>query len=134
MKDKTLKQFQGNYSDYLSRKEKETTIVINKANGKLNDSRMKKREQAAARQAISQRRKELTLSIQHSEKEIHDLEQQKQILEQKFSDPDFYKSGDKAAAEMARYQDLKAQIEHEYQAWEEAQLELDRLLESINSG
>ena len=130
MKDKTLKQFQGNYSDYLSRKEKETTIVINKANGKLNDSRMKKREQAAARQAISQRRKELTLSIQHSEKEIHDLEQQKQILEQKFSDPDFYKSGDKAAAEMARYQDLKAQIEHEYQAWEEAQLELDRLLNS----
>jgi ATP-binding cassette, subfamily F, member 3 len=132
VKNKNLSQYQGNYSDYLYRKQKDIdTERENASQVETNSPKNKKREQAEARQAVSKIRNDLTSKIQDSEEKIEALESQKKELENYFSDPESFKNGDDAGSRMKEYQQIKNDLENIYEFWEQTQLDLELLLESI---
>ena len=128
--------YEGNYTNYLGHKEQkpftEHKIVAEDSKDKETISRKKQRRaEAQARQRISGLRQTLNQKITTIESDIERLEQEKQVIEKKMSDPDFYKSDDRAADAVRRYQELLSEIPRLVHDWEKAHLELDKVVSSI---
>jgi len=138
LKDGTLRIFEGNYSDYLRKRENEekqqTSEHFQEKNKAATSRKDQKRLEAEARQQISDRRKELNSLIKHAEEMIEKLEQEKQYLENQMADPDFYKNETEAAKSGKRYQEIQVEIPRVMQEWESASLQLEELLENLNKG
>jgi len=135
LSDCSLREFEGNYSDYLQKRENENKapvdeVEINKDMPKSSRKEQKKLE-AEARQKISMMRKELSDKVSHLEQQIDKFEEEKSQIETLMADPDFYKNESEAATYGKRYQELQQEIPKALSEWESANIKLEELVESL---
>jgi len=135
LKNGNLTRFEGNYSDYLDKK----NVAYTKSGKLIEDSKApirrdknQKRLEAEARQNISQRRKILNDQIQQIEEKIEKLEEEKKEIESSLAKPDLYRDQVKAAEAGKRYQELQELIPKLLNEWESKQTELENLLAGLN--
>jgi ATP-binding cassette, subfamily F, member 3 len=131
----SLREFEGNYSDYLQKRENEKKISIDEGEIDKDMPRSSRKEQkkleAEARQKISRLRKELSDKVSHLEQQIDKLEDEKSQIETLMADPGFYKNETEAAKHGKRYQELQTEIPKALSEWESANLRLEELIEGI---
>lgn len=137
LKDGHLKVFEGNYSEYLQRREQQAALAGGD-NGSLPDpgpqgkkSKEQKRQEAQARQRISQQRKTLERELQHCENELERHESSKVELEASLADPEVYKDGQKAAKLQKDYAEVQSKIAGLLERWEKAQSQYEELLAKL---
>ncbi len=135
-----LWEFEGNYSNYLDHKAAMIRLEDNSSSAETNrNSRQKKskelkQKQARARQAISKERQRLTGLIESLEAEIERLEDQKERLELSLSNPESYQDPMLAITLQREYDSTLKELELKETQWEEAHLQLDDLLATMQSG
>jgi len=131
-----LRLFEGNYTDYLkSHEQKSIPRTVNTSLPRDDDTgfnrKLQRRLEAEARQRISGLRRDLNKKIHDLELKIEQLENEKKQIEQKMSDPAFYKNDTQTAETGRRYQDLQTQIPSLVHAWEDAHRELEKIVSSL---
>ncbi len=137
IKEKRIKCYEGNYSDYLKIRERhseekpqlQNRMVTKSPSKKVKD---KKRLEAEARQSVSKKRNFLKNEIAELEAKIEFLEQRKEELEALLADPETYKDGMKTASMQKEYNGIQLELEKTYRDWEEHQLDLENLLDKLN--
>ena len=138
LSDGGLRVFEGNYSDYLRKRNTEPLaapeVVADLSKNSSQTSRKEqKRQEAKARQEISKQRKKFSAKVQHFEMLIEKLEAERLRIENLMADPEFYKDKMEAAKYGKRYQELQNEIPDAMEEWESAQLKLEQLLNSLNT-
>jgi len=139
IKDGVLKEYSGNYSHYLDKKQGETvelnsTDIQGKTALKENTqkkSKEQKQKEAATRQAISKERNQLRKSIEESEQKIEAYETRKTTLESELANPETYQDSERFLALQQEYDQVTRRLARFEQRWEEAQLQLETLLDSL---
>ncbi|MBN1542801.1 ABC-F family ATP-binding cassette domain-containing protein [candidate division KSB1 bacterium] len=137
IKEGQLSVFEGNYSDYLRRREEllasselDSKPSVSAATpGKKNKEQ--KRLEAQKRQSVSADRRLLEQTIVDLERAIERLEMEKVELENRLADPRTYQSGEEAAAVQREYNRVKQELADCLSRWEENSLNLDALLNSL---
>lgn len=134
--DGTVQLYEGNYSDYLKLKNQRTgpestDIPASHKNENSHNRKQQKRIQAEERQRISGMRRALREKISALEMEIEVLETEKKQIETKMSDPTFYKQDNRAAEAGRRYQELQVKIPSLVRAWEDAHLDMEKILTTL---
>lgn len=136
VKDKKIREYDGNYTDYLDRRPKSEIIVpvsageVNNAGRKSKDD---KRKAAEARQAISKQRTELNAVIKTCELNIERLELRKSEIETALGQPATYKDGEYSASLTREYHQIKQNLEENLEHWATAHQNLDALLDALVS-
>jgi len=139
LKDGQLKQFEGNYTDYLhykkiheQRVDSNNNIEETKSkNTSVKILKEKKKKEAELRQSISRDRKKLEKQISHLESKIEHLENEKEEIESQLANPEIFKDENKAKTINTRYVELQNNLPQLYEKWEKTQIDLEQLLESI---
>jgi ATP-binding cassette subfamily F protein 3 len=142
IRDHHMIHYTGNYSDYLrhrdlveasdqvqkSEEKKVNASNETSTNALFKKSKEQKRLEAEARQTISKERNRLNRLIKKLEVDIEGYESQKTELEFTMSLPETYEDGEQVEALQKTYVNLKTTLEDAYRQWEEAQLELEELM------
>ncbi len=130
LKDKHIREYEGNYTDYLARREQSTETAQNENMDKTvsKKSKEEKRLQAEARQAVSKVRNRLQNEIYILESRIEKLEKRIPELESIMADSETYKNGEKAAEIQKEYTQIKKELAVSMGRWETAHTELGELL------
>ena len=136
VKGKKLKEYTGNYSYYLEKRNIESESLIQAKNittPKLVSRKTKeqKRVEAEARQAVSKRRNRLQIEIDSLEFKINTLEAKKVEMEQSLAKPETYKDSSSSVALQKDYASVKKELEKSYKNWESFKLELENLLDQL---
>ena len=145
LKESRLTLYEGNYSDYISKREAEARRADEELQAQLlqardlnpeaaapaRKSKEQKRQEAEARQAISRERNQLEKAIARLENEIQAGEEKKQRLEAQLADPASYKNGEFAAQLTRDYAQIKSELEWLVNEWSDNQSALERLLQSL---
>ncbi|MBN2410131.1 ABC-F family ATP-binding cassette domain-containing protein [candidate division KSB1 bacterium] len=135
LKDKHIREYGGNYTDYLTRREQlpETGHHDSREKTAARKSREEKRLQAEARQAVSKLRNRLQEEIDILENRIEELEKRIPELESIMADPETYKNGEIAAETQKEYARSKNELARSMERWETAHTELGELLAGLKS-
>ncbi len=140
IKQGKLYDYPGNYSYYLDKRLQYTASVKQqhqspeKTNAPANTTRKskeQKRLEAEARKAVSKERNRLQKRIDSIEKRLDEINAQREQLEKEMADPQTYNNPERSAALNKNYKSLEKEEQELEGEWEEKQLELDALLESI---
>ena len=139
IKDGTLKEYSGSYSHYLEKREAEAAeikpLVKDEKKAAANNNQRKTKEQkqqeAAARQKISKERKRLTEIIEKSELRLEVLSEQKSALERRLADPQIYGQTELFLQLQKEYNAVTKELPAVELAWENAQLEMEELLNAL---
>ncbi|MFZ5517986.1 MAG: ATP-binding cassette domain-containing protein [Candidatus Zhuqueibacterota bacterium] len=136
VKGHQLREYEGNYSDYLARRELEQAVIPEvaekpAAESKSRKTKKQKRIEAEARQSVSKERQRLKNEIDLLERDIENLEKKKEELEFRMADPATYKNGEFAASLQKDYASVKETLSARYIRWEEAHVELDKILSAL---
>lgn len=141
LKDGRLREFEGNYSDYLDRREKEGVAAAPDHAGQpleptppvppAKKSKDQKRQEAEARQTISRQRGQLKAEIEACESRIGELETQKESLEKLIADPKSYQNGEHVKSLRKDYAAVKQELETLLERWEKAQEAYETLLAEV---
>jgi len=132
LKNSKLKEYHGNYTDYLNRRDQEQEMkAINEqkkqpAHGKKTKER--RQLEAQARQAISKERNRLQNEIKLLEKQIAESEKAQAEIEEQLSKPETYQDGVLAARLQKDYAAVKQHLQSSYEQWEKVQIELEDVL------
>ena len=134
--DHHIKEYEGNYSDYLSRRESEQQQDNPwpdkpKGNNGSRKTKEQKRVEAEARQAISKDRNRLTREIESLELQIESLENKKAEIENQMAEPETYQQTGLAASLPYEYERVKDELQRCYDRWEKAQVELEDILKQL---
>ncbi len=143
LKEGKLKEYFGNYSDYLRKKEelipKENFSVKNKtaeATQKSQSSRKskeQKRKEAQARQAISKERGALQKRIVFIEDDLERLEAEKAYKEKLMAQPETYVQPDLVKKLKQEYENIDMRIKEYESEWEELQVKYEELLHELEN-
>ena len=144
LKDGRLRVYEGNYTDYLRRRENAVAVPEPPAAGPstatdevsadgapARKSKDQKRREAEARQRISGERKRLEKRIAEMESRIERLEARQTELETLMADPATYGDGDRVKQLQKEHGENIAALETTLHDWEAAQAELETLLASL---
>lgn len=136
--DGQLREFEGNYSDYLAKRESESIAQARAESMAPNDrsitakkSREQKRLQAEARQSISKERNLLKAEIEKTETRLAELLQEKTETETRLGQPDSYKDGEFAARLNKNYTAIKEEMDALLEKWTTLQIQYEALLEQL---
>jgi ATP-binding cassette subfamily F protein 3 len=132
-----IKEYEGNYSDYISKRESDQKEEINSTDKAKTVSGSKKtkeqkRLEAEARQAISKDRNRLTKEIESLEGKIVELEKRKVEIENLMANPETYQKSGLAMSLPYEYTRMKEELQACYDRWESAQMELEEILKNIS--
>jgi ATP-binding cassette, subfamily F, member 3 len=135
--DKKLREYDGNYTDYLERRPK-VVVIVPAASGEVNTaarkSRDEKRKAAEARQAVSKQRTELNTVINTCEENIERLERRKVEVETALGLPATYKNGEYSASLTREYHLIRSDLEEFLEQWVTAHHNLEELMDALASG
>ncbi len=136
IKDRSIKEYEGNYSEYLAKREAEPKepVLLTKRPKTLPTTRKTKelkRLEAEARQLISKDRNRLNEVIGGIENAIEELEKRKIEIEDLMANPATYKETELAMNLPKEYSRIKAELQACYDRWDKAQMELDEILKKI---
>lgn len=144
------KLYYGNVSDYLEKKRADLDAAAakiplsasppsGKPAGKANitteaDSAANRKEQrrleAKAREERAAKLKPLKTEFSALEAEIAKLEAEKEQLNTKLADPEFFKRGDESASAMKRFSEIESALESRYSKWGD----LSEKIEALDGG
>jgi len=141
LKDGQLKQYEGNYTDYLHYKkihEQRVGSLDNTEDIKTNITSIKiskerKKKEAELRQSSSGKRKLQEMQIGKLEKEIEQLENEKEEIENQLAKPEIFEDENKSKTINTKYVELQKCLPDLYEKWEKIQVDLEQLLESIKT-
>ncbi|MCP4399610.1 MAG: ABC-F family ATP-binding cassette domain-containing protein [bacterium] len=136
LEDAQMSQFAGNYSYYLEKRDSEPEMIAHStakaeviSDAKKNKGQ--KRLEAEARQAVSKERNRLRKLVNSLEKKIEKMEERKEALEFEMARPETYENSVKIVDLQKEHATLKKELEDCYRQWEEAQLEMEDLMEKL---
>ncbi len=137
IKDHQIKEYEGNYSDYLAKRGSEQKGEVKiKDNPKAITGSKKTKEQkrleAKARQAISKVRNRLTKEIESLETKIDELEKKKAKIENQMANPETYQNSGLAMSLPYEYTRVKEELKTCYDRWEKVQIEFEEILKLIS--
>ena len=140
--------YPGNYSYYLDKRQQylDATSMAHKQTGAagrgtpskksadtpLHKSREQKRQEAEARKNVSKKRNQLQSCISSIETRIEKITEEKTHLEERLADPQTYNDPTLSARLNKNYRQLEMEEKTLEDDWEEKQLALDKLLQSIS--
>ena len=136
VRDHALREFEGNYSYYLSKRE-ETIVQEPEADQKApsmsgnKKTKEQKRIEAEARQAVSKERGRLEKEITDAEAQIEKLEVRKKEIEAELAQPDTYQFGGHVGSLQKEYAVLQNDLQTLYARWEKAQDGLEKLMRQV---
>ena len=145
LRDGTLKEFTGNYSEYLEKREsdmpdKETHTAVERSqntpetvHSKAKKSKKQKKEEALARQAVSKERNRLRAEIEAIESEIDQLEEEKSVLEAQLADPKTYQNQELSTQISKRYDQIRLKLPHLEAKWENYHQRHEQIIRNLNS-
>jgi len=133
LEDRKLKEYPGNYSDYLQSREKEAGVPQGPGEksalpSPAQKSKEQKQLEAQARQAISKERNRLKRGLEQLETQISALEKRKIEVEQLMTRPETYQNGEFIASLQIEYSRLKKDLDSLVEKWEEIQGAYDDLM------
>ncbi len=136
LKDGQLREFEGNYSEYLAKRsaefiEEESIPEPETIRTAAKKSKEQKRLEAEARQSVSKQRNFLKSEIEKTEKRIAELEQAKIETETLLGQPDSYKDGEHAAQLSKNYVSIKAELETCMDRWGILQAQYEELMAQL---
>ena len=136
IKDHHIRVFEGNYSDYLVKRQQEekqeqAETQKNQPKQVARKSKEEKRLEAQARQNISKERNKLTKEIENFESRIGDLEQRIEEIEGELSNPSTYQNGELVALLQKEYAESKKELQACMEQWEDKQTALEELLAQL---
>jgi ATP-binding cassette subfamily F protein 3 len=139
------KLYYGNVSDYLEKKKADLELEAVRANppaaggvkssanstaGNV-DSGANRKEQrrldAKAREERAQKLRPLKKEFEALEAEVAKLEKEKDELDGKLADPEFFKKGDDASTAMKRYSEVETLLESRVAKWGELSDKIEKL-------
>jgi ATP-binding cassette subfamily F protein 3 len=139
------KLYYGNVSDYLEKKKADMELEAVRANppaaggvkssanstaGSV-DSGANRKEQrrldAKAREERAQKLRPLKKEFEALEAEVAKLEKEKDELDGKLADPEFFKKGDDASTAMKRYSEVETLLESRVAKWGELSDKIEKL-------
>jgi len=131
-----IKDYLGDYSDYLEKREKKQTLTHRKEKKFPSslDSRKtkeKKRLEAEARQEISKERSRLNNEIERLERRIEELETGKREIENEMERPETYQDAGYIVSIQKKYADIRKNLQSSYERWGKAKLELEEIMKRI---
>jgi ATP-binding cassette subfamily F protein 3 len=138
LKEGQLKEYLGNYSDYLAKRKNEPSEIA-KVEAKTQiysigrKTKDQKRMEAEARQTISRERNQLEKKIEEIENVIENLEIRKKEIENELARSETYQDTRRVVLLQKEYPQLKKNLENSYAKWEESKLNLESLLAKLNS-
>lgn len=139
-----IRQFWGNYTDYLQKKETErmpaaetaelqsslTNLKDNEPDNGRKKTRQQRRLEAEQRNQRFQLRKEHEIRLQELEAEIEKTEREKEILENRLADPATFKKSDGVQQLQVDFHATAKKLQQLYKQWET----IAEKIEEINSG
>ena len=136
LQDAHMSQFAGNYSYYLEKRDGEPDIIVHSTSkaevvSASKRNKEQKRLEAEARQAISKERNRLRKLVNSLEGKIGKMEEKKDALEFDMARPETYEDSEKVVTLQKEHATLKKDLEDCYRQWEEAQLEMEELMEKL---
>ena len=143
LKDGKLKEYEGNYSDYLNKREQENvsaaanqithskTKTESRSSGRLKKTKEQKQKEAEARQAVSKERNRLQKDIEHIENQISRWEKVKNEIELQLADPASYRNNTNAAELKTGYDQVCEKLVRAESLWEELHLALEKILQQL---
>ncbi|MCP4152687.1 MAG: ABC-F family ATP-binding cassette domain-containing protein, partial [bacterium] len=153
IKDHHIREFDGNYSYYLDKRNVVPSIngqskpapILDKDSPSKDalstdssstaqagkKSKEQKRLEAEARQSISKEANILKKEVALTEEKIHELEAAQIDLEARLAQQETYKNSQLAVALQKEYGEVKKDLESYNERWEKAQIELDELTATI---
>jgi ATP-binding cassette subfamily F protein 3 len=145
LKDGKLQEYIGDYTNYLNRREQAQEEVESnqkKLKSRGNDKKKalgfkktkeQKQKEAKERHAVSKERKRLKDEIEQLENKTELLEKQKLDMEAQMSNPETYQNAELAARLKNEYDQILQDFTQLEAQWEEAQLQYEELLESLEA-
>ncbi len=112
--------FEGNLSEYVERIKAEGKIVCAKAPAKVSDYKLRKKQEALARQELSKKKK----AVAQIEEKISVLEEEIAKIEAEMASPEFFKRGAQCASTTENYNSAKVELQQLYAQWEELSSQL----------
>ena len=136
LQDGHISQFAGNYSYYLEKRDGEPDTIVHPTSkaevvSGAQKNKERKRQEAEARQAISKERNRLRKLVNSLEGKIEKMEERKDALEFDMAKPETYEDSEKVVTLQKEHATLKKELEDYYRKWEEAQLEMEELMEQL---
>jgi len=129
-----IKTYLGNVSYYLNKKKEEAeqdAATESAQQSEEENSQLSRKEQrrieAEQRNERNRRTKPVRNNIQAVEKEIEQMENRKDEIEETMAQPDFYDDADKVKEFSLEYDQLKADLTDRYSKWEEYQQHLEAI-------
>lgn len=120
-RDRQLHNYIGDINAFLEKR-----ALDNMRDVELKQAASNQQEEKVIKPSLSyEDRKKLMRAIDRAEKQVEKLEQKIIDFEDKMTDPSFYEKDD-ADKELKKYGQLKSDLDEAMEAWEEAQLELDK--------
>ncbi len=138
LKEGELQTFHGNYSDYIERRDGDMNVQIPQEKKKETitsagrKTKVKKRMEAEARQAISEDRNRLEKEIIALEHKIDKLEANKKELEEEMTQMETYEGGKRIVALQKEYKKIKKELDKSYLRWEDTKLAHEELLRQLS--
>lgn len=136
IKDHQIKTYEGNYSNYLEKRQAEQEIITPAkekiaAGSSSRKTKEQKRLEAEARQLVSKDRNRLTKAIAELEANIEQLEQRKAEIEIQMTRPETYQNSDLAKSLPYQYDRVKEELKQCYDRWAELQSSLEDIMKRI---
>ncbi len=136
VKDHYIKEYEGNYSDYLAKRaaEPKEPVILTKPPKTIPATRKTKelkRLEAEARQMISKERNRVSQEISGIESMIAELENRKIEIENLMANPTTYKETELAISLPQEYSRIKNELQACYDRWDKKQMELEEILKKI---
>ena len=137
IKDHSIREYEGNYSDYLRFRDHTEKFIPNienksQTNSSIKKTKEQKRLEAQARQQISKKRNEHIKNIELLEKEIFKLEARQLEIETQMSNVETFKNGELTASLTKEYAQLKINLKELYNNWEQVNVELEELVRQLD--
>ena len=133
--NKTLKVYEGNYTDYLEKRQQDVPEHTMQKTGTTEPAARKSREQkrleAQARQKVSKARNELKKTVEAMECEIERLEARRIEIERRMADPLLYKNGEQVGPLRKEYTQVLKDIETAYKSWADLSARYENLLAQL---
>jgi len=143
LRDGLLYQYEGNYSDYLSKRETQTLEteqqvlevkpkkVENLGQGRVKKTKEDKQKEAQARQAVSKERNRLQNKISALETEIDQLEEKKKSLELQMGQPETYQNQELSIQIKKEYDQIIASLPKLESQWEDYQIRYEQIINNL---
>lgn len=135
VKNKTIKVYFGNLDDFIQKKkieeelnEKKTSINKKASEQQLNQRKLQRKAEAEKRQKFYSLTKEIKARINFLESEISNLENQKKILEELFTQPDNVPPNRNIFQE---YKEISERIDHYIEEWSTLSEEYSKIEKQI---